>query len=522
MKIEMKPPFSHSPLHLVLQNQYMEKNLRSSSVKLPRLLKWARLLRAYFKNRKDREQQQLDLISSLPDDILHIILSKLPIRDAAVTSAVSKRWAPLFSTLPSLNIHAASFNPVNPEIDSDDDESNVEDVKGWVGALFSVLDSRRAPFQKFEIDVEILDSCGGDFYKVFDDLCAAGVQELVIRNYEYWNDIYEIPWPVYFCDTIVKLEIVNCVLDVPLKFTGLRAVKSLELIDVTVADNHLRRMISRCKAIEKLVITDFNKVKNIVIRAPSLLELVISSFRPLAISLKSSPRLSNVKVSFGYYVKDKYSEDEYSDGDFRLNDSEKTFEGTNLMAFLNGLHGVKNLRLNFSNVYRMMLSKEGVALPTMLSPKCYLLELKKLCLSWLYNYHTFNMILSCLLNSSPHLSEIIICVDTSNDHKYCPTALELDFWDKQSPAECVKNHLIIATFYLGSYKSEDCFGFPKFLLLNAEILKNMNIFYILRKLQEESETTKIKNELLTMQMASPDVEITIKPIISRYRYIPNF
>ncbi|KAJ4731770.1 F-box/RNI-like/FBD-like domains-containing protein, partial [Rhynchospora pubera] len=263
-----------------------------------------------------QQQQEVDedFINSLPDDILRIILSKLPIRDAAVTTAVSKRWAPLFPTLPSLDIHPASFNPVNPEIDSDnDDESNVEDVNGWVEALFSVLYSRRAPVQKFEIGVEILDYCGGDFYEVFDDLCAAGVQQLAIRNYKYYDDvIYEIPWPVFSCNTIVKLEMVNCVLDVPSKFTGLRAVKSLELIDVTVADNHLRRLISRCKAIEKLVITDCKKIKNIVIRAPN-----------------------------------EYSEDEYSE-------NEKTFEGTNLMAFLNGLRGVKNLRLHFSNVYRMV------------------------------------------------------------------------------------------------------------------------------------------------------------------------
>ncbi|KAJ4780805.1 F-box family protein [Rhynchospora pubera] len=487
-------------------------------------------------NHGEEEQLEEDFISCLPDTILHIILSKLEMRDAAVTTAVSKRWAPLFNTLPSLKIDADSFNPRDPNSHLEEHgEPYVKNPDKWIDAFYSVLDARKASVKKFDIDVEILDWYHEYFDEVIRELCDNGVEELLIYNTEI-RELYRIPSPVFSCNTVVKLDFSHCRLVVPSKLTGLRSVKSLKLYCVTVADIDLRRMISRCKAMEKLVITECNKVEDIVIRGPSLVKLEISSYRPFAISLKSVPRLTFVKVSFSYdyeFWRDCYASFEernaghLSDECFSPSDSEKSFEGANeatkLMAFLNRLRIVKDLRLDFSDECCLMLSKEGIALPPKLSPKCYLVELKKLCLSWPSNYHTFNTIVSCLLNSSPHLMEVMICVNTSTyDHEYHPVALELDFWDKQLPAECVKHHVTAATFLLDGYISEYCFGFPKFLLLNARTLKNMNIFYT-GNLKGKPETAeKIKNQLLGVQMASSDSEITIKPILSKYRYIEDF
>ncbi|KAF3342144.1 F-box protein [Carex littledalei] len=330
------------------------------------------------------EQQDLNFISLLPDEILHSIISKLQIRDAAVTTAISKRWAPLFPTLPSLKITAATFNPRDPNFNPIPGKSYVENsyrIK-WIDALCSVLRSRKAALKKFHIAVDILEPYADHFY---------------------------------------ELEISNCWLVVPSKLTGLGSVKSLVLWGVVVADDDFQRMISRCKAMEKLVITDCLKIKNIVIRAPRLSELVISFEWPVRVVLKSVPRLVSVAVSFSYNSdiwNDCYgsfevegTDDEESDGGF----SEGTNEATNLNAFLNGLRCVKDLHLNFSDEYRMILSKDAMALPTRLSPECYLVELKKLCLCFPFNYNTFSVIISCLLNSSPQLMEIIIGVSTVSE-----------------------------------------------------------------------------------------------------------
>ena len=85
------------------------------------------------------------------------------------------------------------------------------------------------------------------------------------------------------------------------------------------------------------------------------------------------------------------------------------------------------------------------------------------------------------------------------------------------PADCVKHHLTTATFCL----TEDCFGFPKFLLRNAGNLKNMKVFYYgkfrLHRITNTGE--KIEKELFGIQMASPDVKIMVKR--SDKGYIPG-
>lgn len=293
------------------------------------------------------DQQNQDYISLLPDDILLTIISKLQIRDAAVTTAISKRWAPLFNILPSLEITAATFNPTP-------DKYYVENsyrIK-WIDALCSVLRSRKTALKKFHIAVDILEQYADHFYDVFDNICAAGVENLSISNTDV-DCYYWIPSPVFDCNTIVKLEITKCWLELPLKLTGLRSIKSLVLREVVVADDEFQRMISQCKAIEKLVIIDCLRIKNIVIRAPRLSELVITFEWPVRVVLKSAPRLVSVGILFdsSYDLwRDSGYDDEESDGEF----SEGTNEAKNLMAFLNGLRRVKDLHLNFFNEYRMV------------------------------------------------------------------------------------------------------------------------------------------------------------------------
>ncbi|XP_054782964.1 F-box/LRR-repeat protein At3g58930-like [Prosopis cineraria] len=56
------------------------------------------------------EQGESDRISSLPDPLLHHILSFLPIKEAIAKSLIlSKRWTRLWLAMPALDIHDTGF-----------------------------------------------------------------------------------------------------------------------------------------------------------------------------------------------------------------------------------------------------------------------------------------------------------------------------------------------------------------------------------------------------------------------------
>lgn len=51
-----------------------------------------------------------DRLSSLPDDLLHAIMSFLPVRQAVQTCVLSRRWEHLWCSMPCLNIDQREFN----------------------------------------------------------------------------------------------------------------------------------------------------------------------------------------------------------------------------------------------------------------------------------------------------------------------------------------------------------------------------------------------------------------------------
>uniref|UniRef100_A0A0A8ZPK8 F-box/LRR-repeat protein 15/At3g58940/PEG3-like LRR domain-containing protein n=1 Tax=Arundo donax TaxID=35708 RepID=A0A0A8ZPK8_ARUDO len=263
-------------------------------------------------------------------------------------------------------------------------------------ALCSVLDGRAAPVAAFEVHAKFMGMYRDYISDIFRELYGScGLLELSITKY---SECYPLPSPIYSCTTLTSLELYHWRLRVPGRLTSLRAMRSLQLRRVVTTDTDIRRMISRCSAMEHLEIWNVHKARNIVIRAPCLEKLEISSYRPLCISVKKAPRLDTVELSLCYGYPEYYwsiNDTIDTDGDYSLSEIQEmcnymmmaerehkqTDEIWNMVTFLGGLGCAKKLRLYLSHVYSKVLSKAKVSMPNRLPKKSYLLGLETLTLN---------------------------------------------------------------------------------------------------------------------------------------------
>ncbi|XP_057444500.1 F-box/FBD/LRR-repeat protein At4g00160-like [Lotus japonicus] len=162
-----------------------------------------------------------DLISNLPDALLRDILSFLPTKQAVVTSILSKRWMPLWRSVPTL--------------DFDDSCVNSEDTYDrFVQAVYAVIFSRdlHLPIHKFRLNCYT-----NSYHPNYDpanisDWVNAVVQRRVHHLDLYLRSLYHQPPPnlssIFTCKTLVVLKLRECNLE-PISSVDLPFLKVMHL-----------------------------------------------------------------------------------------------------------------------------------------------------------------------------------------------------------------------------------------------------------------------------------------------------
>ncbi|KAL8154981.1 hypothetical protein AgCh_000373 [Apium graveolens] len=186
---------------------------------------------------------KIDRISDLPDPLLLHILSFLPVKSAASTCSLSKRWQHLYMSLPNLDFHDDDFreNPTN-----------------FIKSVDYMLMAREnnVILNRFSL------SCQGD------DVDADHVDAWLWRPLRYYNvqvlklslafsSPYKLPTHVYICTTLQVLSLNwNIIIDVPQIFS-LPRLNVLELCDVTFSSTEsFDKLLINCPVLENLVIRD--------------------------------------------------------------------------------------------------------------------------------------------------------------------------------------------------------------------------------------------------------------------------
>lgn len=238
------------------------------------------------------KDSECDLITELPQSIIETILTRLPVRDAVRTSALSTRWRYKWASMTHLSFDDRSTTHFP-------DRNYVQD--NIVEFITKFLFLHDGPIHKFSLCSSYLQSSPEiDQWILF--VSRKGVKELIIELGE--GEWFRAPSCVFSCKNLVTLELVRCELDPPPRFKGFLCLKYLNLQQVLIPPDDIECLISSCPLLESLTLSYFDSLE-LTIRAPNLKYLILEGeFKDLC--LENTPLL--VDISVAMYITDDIAE----------------------------------------------------------------------------------------------------------------------------------------------------------------------------------------------------------------------
>ncbi|XP_073104318.1 F-box/FBD/LRR-repeat protein At1g13570 isoform X2 [Elaeis guineensis] len=211
--------------------------------------------------RRARPALNLDMISSLPKDILDKILMCLPLRDAIQTSFLSRTWRHAWTSMPALLF-------IDDSIPSTGSNAN------FLSFVDRVLLLHNGPILKFHLVSSCCCEVAIDRWMLV--LSRNGIQEFVFNS--WYDERYKVPSTLFFCQELKHVGLSNCIFEPPQMFKGFSLLSSLKLNQTTLTDIGLENLVSSCPLLEILWLSNFNGCTHLKIHAPKLLALSIFGF----------------------------------------------------------------------------------------------------------------------------------------------------------------------------------------------------------------------------------------------------
>ncbi|XP_056697532.1 F-box/FBD/LRR-repeat protein At1g13570-like isoform X2 [Spinacia oleracea] len=218
-----------------------------------------------YKKRKSLNNQP-DMISDLPKDVLYRIIERLPLRDAARMSILSHKWQKIWASTPHLAFDTHFFTRVL--------KKKVPEAHEFLEIASKILFQHDGPIPKLSLWVPELKSCP-DVTHWIAFLSRTGLREFDLCN-KYRTPLKLSPH-LFSCKDLEKLMLYRCIFSLPLNFKGFPKLTSLKLYGINIVYNTLKHLIGSCPLLQNLVLKDFSGMENkhIIVDAPNLRNLVI-------------------------------------------------------------------------------------------------------------------------------------------------------------------------------------------------------------------------------------------------------
>ncbi|XP_019160007.1 PREDICTED: F-box/FBD/LRR-repeat protein At1g13570-like isoform X2 [Ipomoea nil] len=176
-------------------------------------------------SRKSKRRAMEDKFFNLPTDVLNCILDHLPVRDAARTSILSRKWRYIWANHPNLVLEPKNMFGDPANISSDD----------FIRIVDGILLQHIGPILTFKVnllDVDITQEPYVDRWILY--LSRNGLRKLTLDNFSLdLYDLYPLPSYVLLCRELTHLHLSNCIFKRPCGTTGsFRSLKNLSLKQV--------------------------------------------------------------------------------------------------------------------------------------------------------------------------------------------------------------------------------------------------------------------------------------------------
>ncbi|PWA43262.1 F-box domain, Leucine-rich repeat domain, L domain-like protein [Artemisia annua] len=267
-----------------------------------------------------------DFLSRMPDDILVSILSLLPLKDAGVTSLLSRRWRYMWCR--SVRLDFEDYERMlkivaQPSLLNQERNKYIR----WINRV--MLHYKSGTLEEFKICFDLDKHYKGALTKWIEFAMSKKVQKLelnLMENEETFSDsVRNFVFPHKVLDT-KRRSLKRKSLSVPkvpsAKMMEINLLKSLIFKCVNVSDEAIGKILTSCRVLEQLYIYNSGHMVNVKINGPTLaltklqikfcnkLELIeicetnLALFQYLGneitLKLNNNPRLQTLSIGMGY------------------------------------------------------------------------------------------------------------------------------------------------------------------------------------------------------------------------------
>ncbi|GJM90427.1 hypothetical protein PR202_ga06705 [Eleusine coracana subsp. coracana] len=417
-----------------------------------------------------------DRISSLPDDILLRVVSRLPAKDGARTAALSTRWTRLWRSVP-LVVVDAHFLPRRGAEGRPPRRGTLSCAV--TDAVFAAFESHPGPFPFVILTCSFFEAAATDravLARWFQLLATKGVEELVFVNRPWPLSGLRLPAALFSCASLRRLWLGAWMFpDTASLPRGCAFPKLQELVlgCIGIEDRDLDFILAASPVLETLTIVGDIEALNARLASRSLrcAHLCFSCVEEVAVvDTPSLERLLIQKCWIG-----------------RRN-------GRKLVTRVKIGNAPKLSTLGYlePGIHVLEIGNTVIKYGTKVSPNTTVPSVRMLALQLHFKVRSEVKMLPCFLRCFPNVETLCIQSEVTKE----PTGnLDSKFWKKTSPIESVQSHLKTLVFreFQGEQSELD------FLMYIAENARELKELAIILKLGRYAAAEEVGLKLLSLE-----------------------